>query len=1074
MTELSPAKQALLAKWMRGEASPDIGITRRDPGDGPIPLSFVQERQLFLELLEPYTAVNNLCVCVRIDGPLDLPLLQRSASRLVRRHDALRTSFETDRGKPLVRIAAPSALSLDLGIEDLRDRGGEAQTEALRQAEVEARRPFDVSQPPLLRVKTFRLSDDAHVLFVVVHHTIADGWSLGVFLRELLSQYQCLREGSVAGLPPLPIQYADYAAWQRQSLRGRSLERLLDFWRGQLAGELPVLELPIDHPRLARQTFTGRTHRIAVAARRWDDVRALARRHDATPFMTLIAAFATLLHRYCRQDDIAIGTPTAGRTRTEMQDLIGAFINTLVLRTDLSGDPTFGTLLDRVRAVALGAYAHQDLPFEKLVAELRPQRDLSRTPLFQVMFNLQIAPLPAIEIPGLSLRVLPLDRGAAQFDLTLIMTEAGGGLEGVFEYNADLFEAATIERFAESFQLLLGDAVAHPERPLSQLAIMPRDQRDRLVHGLNDTRADYPWDKAVHELVGAQAERTPDTVALICGDDALTYRELDRRATDLAAELRGAGVAPGVVVGICIDRSVDLVAGLLAVMKAGGTYLPIDPSTPVGRVTFALDDAHARVLLTDRAERWPDLDHAVTIHHVGATRAAVRQGVAPTGPGDPDRLAYIIYTSGSTGEPKGVPVRQRSLVNLLWSMRQLLELRPGDAFLAVTSISFDIAALELYLPLITGATVVLATTDMTRDRRRLQQAIGAHRIRMMQATPATWRMMLQGNWPGDPGLVALSGGEALTPELAEQLLERVGCLWNLYGPTETTVWSAAGRVSRGQRPITIGRPIANTQLYVVDPQLQPVPVGATGELCIGGDGVSPGYLKRPALTAERFLSDPFGNGSPSHTRLFRTGDLARYRPDGSIELVGRADDQVKVHGYRIELGDVEAALSLHPAVRAAAVVAQQTDGGDRRLVGYVVPAGDRAPNATELRTFLRAELPGYMVPAVFLVLPELPLTTAGKIDRRALPDPGTGAVDQGFMAPRTPRERRLAEIYARVLGVERVGVHDNFFDLGGGSIQVLEIIVQAQADGLSLVPETFFEHQTVAAVAAFLDEGGEA
>ncbi len=1052
-----------------GAGGTDLVIERRDATAGPIPLSFVQERQLFLELLEPLTAVNNLCVCVQLEGPLDLTMLQRSARRLLARHEALRTWFETDKGRPVVRIAPPAAPALDLGIVDLRERRDEAPAEALRLAELEARQPFDLSRPPLLRVKTFRLADDEHVLLVVVHHTIADGWSLGVFLRELLSQYQDLREGGTAELPPLPVQYGDFASWQRQSLRGEPLERLLGYWRRQLAGELPVLDLPVDHPRPARQTFAGRTHGFHLAADLTDDLKALSRRYDATPFMTLVAAFQTLLHRHCRQDDILIGTPIAGRTHPETQELIGAFINTLVLRTDLSGDPSFGELLRRVRDVALTAYAHQDLPFEKLVAELRPQRDLSRTPVFQVMFNLQNAPLPAIRLPGLSLRLLPIDRGTAQFDLTLIMTESDAGLEGAFEYNTDLFEPPTIERLAESFQLLLGDAVAHPERLLSQLVIMRPEERDRLLRGLNDTKVDYPCDCGVHELIEAQVRRTPGAVALICGADVLTYEEMDRRATGLATELRDLGAAPGVFVGICMDRSANLVVGLLAVLKAGSTYLPIDPSSPPGRVAFLLRDANARVLLTDGSVESPDLGAAIRIHRVDSTRVAGtnREAAAPRR-AEAERLAYVIYTSGSTGEPKGVLVRQRALVNLLWSMRHVLELGPGDTLLAVTSVSFDIAALELYLPLIVGATVVLASTDMTRDRRLLQQAIATHRVRVMQATPATWRMMLQGDWAGDPGLVALSGGEPLTPELADRLLDRVGGLWNLYGPTETTVWSAAGRVRRGQRPITIGRPIANTQLYVLDTHLQPVPIGAMGELFIGGDGVSPGYLNRPALTAERFLANPFGTDGD---RLFRTGDRARYLPDGSIDLLGRLDEQVKIHGFRIELGEIEATLSRHPAVRAAAVIAEEINGGDKRLVGYVVPAGTRAPSAAELRTFLRTVLPAYMVPAVFVPLGELPLTTTGKIDRRALPAPDLDAARRSFVAPHSALEQRLAEIYARVLGLERVGVHDNFFDLGGGSIQILEIIVQVESDGLSLTPETFFEHQTVAAVAAFLERG---
>ena len=993
-----------------------------------VPLSFVQERQLFLELLDPLTAVNNLAMCIRIEGLVDLALLTQNAERLIARHDALRTSFQLVQGRPVATIAP--ALDIDLGLVDLDGHAGDRLAEALRLATLEAARPFALDETPLLRVKTFRLSRESHVMVVVIHHTIADGWSLGVFLRELFA-------AASPPLPPLPIQYADYAAWQRQLMSaGPQLEKQLSYWKPQLGGELPVLDLPIDHPRPARQTFAGATHRLPLPAQVAAAIKAISRQHDVTPFMTLVAGFQALLHRWCGQDDILVGIATAGRTYPETEELIGAFINTLVLRTDLSGDPSFAGLLSRVREVALGAYAHQDLPFEKLVAELRPQRDLSRTPVFQVMCVHQNTPLPVL--PGQSLELLPLDRGAAQFDLTLIVTDAEDGLEAAFEYNTDLFDAATIDRMAQSYRLLLEHAIADPQTPVSRLSVMSKEDRDHLVRELNETKAAYPRTARVHELFEAQAARSPAALAVICGD-GITYRELDQRASALAAELRAAGAGPGVVVGVCMRRSIDLVVALLAAQKAGSAYLPIDPTTPADRVQFMLQDAAAQVLVNDTG----------------------LQRLSTTGPDLPDDLVYILYTSGSTGEPKGVCVQQRALVNLLSSMRELVGLQPGDRLLAVTSLSFDIAALELYLPLISGASVVLATHEMTLNAGRLAHAIVEYGVTVMQATPATWRLLLTGGWRGAPSLTALCGGEALTPDLAEQLLQRTGTLWNVYGPTETTVWSAAGMVRRGQ-PITIGRPIANTQLHVLDPHLHPVPTGVRGELYIGGDGVSPGYLNRPDLTAARFVANPFATGNADPGRLFRTGDQARRLADGSIEVIGRLDDQVKIHGFRIELGEIEAVLSRHPSVREAAVVARENS-----LVAYVVPAGG-ALEPGELRGFLHSLLPAYMLPAVFVSMPALPLTRAGKVDRRALREQHTALPTSAFVAARTPAEETLATLYAQVLGLERVGIHDNFFDLGGGSIQILEIIARAEADGVHLAPDAFFEHQTVAEIAASL------
>ncbi len=1067
VTDLSPAKQSLLEKWTRDGA---VGGTEMIPAAraaGPIPLSFVQERQLFLELLDPLTAVNNLAVCLRIDGRLDVVALEQSANRIIARHETLCTSFDLSRCRPASRFTP--GLTIELPVADL-ERRADRYAEGLRLAEAEARRPFDLTLAPLLRAKAFRLTPDRHILVIVVHHTIADGWSLGVLLRELLTTYHVLVNGRRDELAPLPIQYRDFAVWQRDPSHAATLARQLDFWKDRLAGELPVLDLPIDHPRGPRQTFGGAVHRFLVPASLTASLKELSRRSDATVFMTLMAAWQALLHRYTLQDDILVGTPIAGRTRPETQGLIGAFINTLVIRTDLGDDPTFHELLRRVRDVALAAFAHQDLPFERLVAELRPQRDLSRTPIFQVMFILQNSPLPELEIDGLSLHLIPLDRGATQFDLTLLVGESREGLECTLEYNSDLFDRSTVERLASSYQLILERAVACPEARLSALPTMTEAEEHRLAVETNRTGADYPRELCVHELFEAQVKRTPMAVAVVCDGVQLSYRDLEWRANQLAGVLQARGIRPGARVGVCLERSFELVVALLATLKSGGAYVPIDPSLPSERVRYLLQDSGAAVLLTDDADRSDVPVETLVIGRsdgvaLSTARTPLRRATTPSDP------VYLIYTSGSTGQPKGVLVPHASLVNVLWFFRQLLGAGASGPLLAVTSVSFDIAALELYLPLVAGGTVVLASREMTLDHRRLQVAILEHRVQVMQATPSMWRMMVQGGWEGAPDLIALCGGEALTPELAGPLVTGVGSLWNVYGPTETTVWSSAWRVEAGQ-PITIGRPIANTQLYVLDARRCPCPIGVTGELYIGGDGVALGYQNQPELTSERFITMPSGLAGQQCTRLFKTRDLTRWRPDGAIELVGRIDSQIKLNGFRIEPAEIESALCRHASIREAAVVLRERAAGHKCLVAYVVPEEGEEPEPAEVREFLRTILPAYMVPAMFVSLPRLPLTASGKVDRRALPPPQAAGEAGGLGSPGTPLEARLAGLYAEALGLPLVGIHDNFFDMGGGSIQILEIVARADAVGITLSPDLFFEHQTVAALAAHLCRTG--
>ena len=1061
--ELSPAKRALLEKWLQGQTNDDTTSIPRRPLNSPIPLSFPQQRQLFLELLERGTAVNNLSIFLEIKGKLDLAALEQSANQIIARHDVLRTRFSFGQGIPTPEVLA--ALMITLSTVDLQEIDVMEQvTEARQIAEKEVLQPFDLTQAPLIRLRLYVLSNEKYLLLVVVHHTIADGWSLGVFLQELLTFYQAITISKPPQPPELPIQYADFAHWQTDNIRGKVLQSSMAYWKKQLAGELPVLELPTDQQRGARQTFSGGTYRFALSTELMEALEKLSRQEDVTLFMTLLTAFYILLHRYSGQDDILVGTPVAHRNLPELEHLIGVFINTLVLRTSLSGDPGFRQLLKRVRDVSLEAYAHQDLPFEQLVEELKPKRDLSRTPLFQVVFNLQNSPMPKLEIPGLEMGFLEINRGVSQFDLTLMMSKSEGQYHGTVEYNDYLFKPATVTRMFQSFQMLLEDAIAQPDCPISRLPIVTKEELHRLVYEVNRTQLDYPREKCVHQLFEAQVERTPDAVAVIHDHTTITYLELNRRANVLARHLQALGVGPGIRVGILMKKSLEIVEALLAVLKAGGTYVPMHTSFPKERVQFILKDANVQVLLTnvDLESLEEDKVHVVNLNEdkLSTKSDCSNPQINVTS----DDLAYIIYTSGSTGRPKGVMVHHSALVNFLWSMRIRPGINEGDVLISVTSISFDIAALELFLPLIVGATVVIASEEMTFNPYMIGQAISHYHVNIMQATPATWQLLLETGWAGEPGLKALCGGDVLTRTLADQLLDRVSSLWNMYGPTETTVWSSISQIQKGDTPITIGQPIGNTQLYILDRHLQPLPIGVVGELHIGGEGLARGYLNHSRLTNEKFIPDCFS--SKPGARLYKTGDHARYLPDYSIEILGRMDDQVKINGHRIELGEIAAVLMQHPSVHKAIAITRTETSGDKRLVAYFVPNQDQSPDAGELQDFLRQKLPAYMTPAVFIHMNGLPLTPNGKIDRKSLPVPEDIRLLPGYVAPRNKEEQILASIWQDVLDIEQVGIHDNFFDLGGASIQSIQIVAKANISGLRLSVENIFEYQTIAELAA--------
>ncbi len=1058
---LSSAKKALLEKRLRGATA----SAPRDPippraETGPLPLSFPQQRLWFLEQLEPGRPFYHIGVPVRLRGRLNRGALARALTEIVRRHEALRTGFVVVGGEPRQVVRPPFAVEIPLD-----ECAGIPQPELLERIRAELEAPFDLEQDPLVRARLLRLGDEEHVLAATLHHVISDGWSMGVFIRELTQLYEAFVEDRPSPLPDLPLQYGDFAVWQRGRLGGEVLEKQLGYWREQLRG-LPTVELPTDFPRPPVQSHRGAGLWFRVSAGTNARLKAIAREEGATLFMLLLAAWQTLLLRYTGQEDLVVGTPIANRTRREIEPLIGFFVNTLVLRGDLSGDPPFRALLHRARETTLGAYAHQDFPFEKLVEELAPERDLSRNPLFSVLFALQNAPEEELELAGVKLTWQWVDSTTAKFDLMLWTHEEKGELVCLLEYATDLFRTSTAERMREHLVTLLEGVAADPDAPLSRLPLLAPAERSRILAGWNDTAREVP-PSTLHGLVEAQAARTPERAALEFAGETTTYAALDRRASALAAELAARGVGPESRVALCLERGPEMVAALLAVLKAGGAYVPLDPAYPADRIAYVLADSGARVLVTQAALRDslpPFAGETVCVDDVADTDA-VAGCLFPVS----CSLAYAIYTSGSTGHPKGVMVTHGAAVNLLHAMRERPGISPDDTLLAVTTLAFDIALLELLLPLTVGARVVLADRETAADPVALADLLAASGATVMQATPATWKMLVFAGWEGDRSLRILSGGEALPGAIADLLRERGAVVWNLYGPTETTVWSTAHRVDGSEAVVPVGTPVANTRAYVLDAWLNPVPAGVPGGLYLAGAGVARGYLGRPDLTADRFLPEPFGGAERAGARMYRTGDRARWREDGVLEFLGRDDHQVKVRGFRIELGEVEAALAAHPGVREAAAAALADESGEARLVAYVVEEDEVPPDAPDLRAWLRGRLPDYMVPSLFVPLDALPRTANGKTDRAALPAPegGRAAVEAEYVEPRTAVEEALAAVWAETLHVERVGVHDNFFELGGHSILATQLVVAVRSTLQAEVPvRVLFEHPTVAELAA--------
>ncbi|MFJ2529352.1 non-ribosomal peptide synthase/polyketide synthase [Pseudomonas helmanticensis] len=1062
-------RKLYLEKMLEEGVSPaNLPIPETRSGFAAIPLSYAQERQLFLWQMDPHSTAYHIPSALRLKGELDVAALERSFNAVAARHESLRTTF-AEHGETFCQVIHPQlplSISLTPLPAGLDAAGAEAAIKAF--VESETARPFNLQQGPLLRVALLKVADDDHVLVLVQHHIISDGWSIKVLVNELIQHYAADTAGQPLALPELEVQYADYAIWQRHWLEAGERERQLAYWIKTLDGEQPVLELPIDFPRPAVQSLRGARLQLDLPVALGDALKQLAQREGASLFMVLLASFQALLHRYSGQAQIRVGVPTANRNRVETEGLIGFFVNTQVLNAEVNGQLPFNQLLAQVKQAAMAAQAHQDLPFEQLIEALQPERSLSHSPVFQVMFNHQTSRdqgRGAVQLPQLSVEDVQWEGRTAQFDLTLNTYESNDGFAAELTYATDLFKPQTVERLARHWQNLLQGIIAAPTQRVGELPLLDSAEHGVLLQDWLRVADHSAQADCVQQDFALQAQQNPQATALIIGDDVLTYGELDARANQLAHHLIKAGVGPDQLVGIAVERSVEMIVGLLAILKAGGAYVPLDPAYPEDRLAYMIEDSGLQLLLT-QAHLQAQLPipagvQTLLLDQPGDWLATYPQ-TAPSVAVNGEHLAYTIYTSGSTGKPKGVMVRHAALRNFVASMIKQPGIAAADRMLSLTTFSFDIFGLEIYGPLLAGACVVLTGKDVHQDPQAVLELIERHAVSMLQATPSTWRMLLDNeNATILKGRTFLCGGEALPQELAQRMLALTPSVWNLYGPTETTIWSAQHALSVDHSRPFLGTPIDNTALYILGSDLELNPLGAPGELLIGGEGLARGYFQRPSLTAERFVPDPF---SATGARLYRTGDLTRYRAEGVIEYIGRIDHQVKIRGFRIELGEIEARLLALDSVRETVVVAQDGPTGPQ-LVGYVVPSAstiDEVELRAELKASLKAELPEYMVPAHLLFLAQLPLTPNGKVDRKALPAPDASQLQSTFIAPQTATQHAVAEIWQAVLKLERVGLSDNFFELGGHSLLVTQVVSRVRQTLNVQVPlRTLFEHSTL-------------
>lgn len=1073
--QLSPAKQALLEKYLRGEQSAiktNISAIPRREATGPAPLSFGQQQIWLHAQLVPDVPLYNEPITVRLPGPLNVDALKQGLNAFIQRHEAWRTTFPLEEGQP-VQLVHPS-FELDVPYIDLRALPQrKREPEAVRLAQEQAMPLFDLTRLPLLRAILVRLDDEDHRLYLALHHIIFDGYIYEVFLPELRALYEASLSHTPAPLAPLPIRYTDFCFWQHEQLQGQDFAAQLAYWKKQLAGAPEALELPTDHPRPAIQRYHGAKQIFKLSNDFTAKLKSFSRREGVSLYMLLIAVFEVLLYRYTGQDDILVGTTTAGRDRGETQGLMGLFLNVLAIRTDLSGNPSFCELLGRVRDVILEAHAYRMVPFEYVIKETQPTRNLTRNPLIQVLFSLE-PPLPVLS-SGWTITLTDVEVSVSKFDLYFNIDDRPDGFEAWIEYNTDIFDASTIQRMIGHWKTLLEYVVVDPTQPILNLPLLTGEEQTQLLQEWNATQRDYPQDRCLHQLFEEQAAQRPEKVAVICADTSFTYCELNERANQLAHYLQRQGVGPDILVGIYIERSLHMLVALLGILKAGGAYVPLDPAYPQERLAYMLEDSQAQFLLTQQTLiNKLSQQSTLTVICLDTDWETIAQepGHDSQSMLSSDALLYVIYTSGSSGRPKGVQITHRSVINVLSAVQEMLSVSTSDTLLGITTLSFDIATVEFFLPLITGACFLLQRHDVISDSMQLLEQITTIHPTIVQATPATWRMLLDAGLSTLDGLKIISTGEALPRDVRDQLLARhPDSFWNLYGPSETTIYSTGCLLNSTSAALSIGHPIANTQIYLLDNMMQPVPIGVIGEIYIGGAGLARGYLYQPDLTSEKFVPNPFTH-QPGD-RLYRTGDLACYFPDGSIDFLGRTDYQVKLRGFRIELEEIEAVLKQYPGVKQAVVVARNDSLEDKYLAAYVVLKQGSEPSIAAIRQALKDVLPAYMIPSTFSFLDALPLTPSGKIDRRALPAPDILKIasTHGFFAPTQIVHYQLQYIWEKALHIQPIGIRDNFFELGGHSLLAARMTAHIeQVFGKKIALSTLLANPTIEQLAQSMQE----
>ncbi|QLE40070.1 amino acid adenylation domain-containing protein [Nostoc sp. C052] len=1062
--------------------------------EGLLPVSFAQERVYFIQQLAPESIAYQFQATMRFQGQLNVPILQQCLNEIVLRHEIFRTTYPAVNGR-LFQVIHP-AQPISFRVIDLQTfPESERELEAQCLIEAELQKPFDLNQLPLVRWVLFKLSEQEHLLIHIEHHITHDGWSFNIFLGELLELYQAFCLGNPSPLPQPLLQFVDFAHWQRQWVKSQEAEVQKAYWQQKLSGSSPLLALPYDRPRPTEQTYNGDQIRVELPIDLCESLRVLSRQEGVTLFMTMLGAFLVILHRYTGQDDLSVGTAVANRRIQEVEKLIGMIVNNLVLRTYLSGNPTFRELLGRVRQVTLEAYANEDLPFDQVVEVLKPIRNLSHNPLFQVMFSFHDSPMPDLILPGLDISLYePISNKSAKFDLDFLViprseqrvqngSKTGAkGITLVLEYNSDLFDADTIQRMLEQYQTLLESIVDNPEQRISELPLLTQTQQ-QLLREWNQTHREYLNKECIHKLFAAQVDLTPYAVAIQQADEQLTYRELSDRANQLAHHLQSLGVKPETLVGICVERSLEMIVGLLGILKAGGAYIPLDPAYPQERLTDILEDTQLSILLTQERfqDRLPNYAGKIICLDTDWLEIAQHSTANPINEVQLHNLAYMIYTSGSTGKPKGVMIEQRSLTNFTLTATHEYGINASDNILQFASICFDASVEEIFPCLLVGATLVLRTEEMLHSSDEFWRCCQEWQLTVLDLPTAYWHQLVAELTPEDSRVaeslrMVIIGGEEAQLEKVKHWhssiahLSNPPQLLNSYGPTEATVITTLNCLTPAATSVSIGRPISNAQVYILDRYLQPVPIGVTGELYIAGDGLARGYWQRPELTALKFIENPFYNPkskiqNPKLERLYKTGDTARFRPDGNLEYLGRVDNQVKIRGFRIELGEIETVLSQHPEVLQAVVIAREDIPGQKRLVAYVVPKSQLTTD--ELRHFLKQKLPNYMVPSAFVLLKALPMTLNQKVDYRVLPAPEISrSAEPNFVALQTPTEERLAAIWAEILRLKQVGIHDNFFELGGDSILSIQVISRANQAGIQIAPKQLFQYQTIAELAA--------